>query len=490
MKKASRKLYCFLALGIISILLGGCNPMETYTTINLLETDNTLFFQNDLGITQIGDPFILKTSDDSYYLYCTSAPNGFYCWKSKDLVNWSGKKMCFIKESDAWCADSFWAPEVVEYNNQYYMYYTARNIEGSLRIGLAISDKPEGPFKDVHNKPLFDFGYAAIDANVLIDKDGSKYLYFSRDCSENETGGIRKSEIYGVSLSDDMLSIEGEPVLLITPEQKWEKVSVNPLWNEGPEILLQDGIYYLTYSANYFADQSYSVGYATSSSPLGPYKKAENNPILTSGLSKTISGPGHHSFTRSPDDTELWMAYHSHTNPAEGGGNRKLNIDKVLFTEDGTLFVNGPTICTLPIPSDGSYTNVAKIAQIDSEAANASLLTDGIITVNRKDSEYDTDLPVAQEKTELTLTFKKPVDISDILIFRGANDSRDFKTIAAVFDDEFKTEEYTIPENRDQRAASLHFVTRTVSSVTLLLTPRDNNTEISLSEIMLISREK
>ena len=106
----------------------------------------------------------------------------------------------------------------MEREGKYYMFYTAKNQQDSLRIGLAVSEKPGGPFLDVKNEPLFDFGYAAIDANVLIDADGKKYLYYSRDCSENVVDGLKKSEIYGVPLSDDLLSVQGEAVKLLTPQ--------------------------------------------------------------------------------------------------------------------------------------------------------------------------------------------------------------------------------------------------------------------------------
>ncbi len=462
--------------------------MKSYTTINLTPADETLFYKNDLGITQIGDPFILKASDNMYYLYCTSAASGYYCWKSTDLVNWSGKKICYARKSNSWGVDSFWAPEVVEYNNKYYMYYTARNSDGSLRIGVALSDQPDGPFQDVKNEPLFDLGYAAIDANVLIDNDGSKYLFFSKDCSENEINGIRKSESYGVALSDDMLSIEGEPILLITPDQEWEMISVNPLWNEGPEVIVHNNTYYLSYSANFYADRSYSIGYATSSSPLGPYKKSENNPILTSGTSKTISGPGHHSFTVSPDGSEIWMAYHTHTDPKTGGGNRKLNIDRVLFTDDGELYMNGPTIGSQPIPSDGSYTNLAAEAGITIKGTTSSLLTDGIFTLHQKDSRYDCILPIENGTARVTLEFQKPVPITDILVYRGSADSLDFYSVKAIFDDSSITEECLLSENTDKRAAILSFPEQTATKVELLLTPRDANKEISLSEIMVLKQ--
>lgn len=500
--------------------------MNSYTTLKLSENKEGLFYKNDLGITQIGDPFILKASDGFYYLYCTSAANGYYCWKSSDLVNWTDKKMCFVRKTDSWCIDSFWAPEVVQYSKQYYMYYTAKNADGSLRIGVALSETPDGPYTDVKNEPLFDFGYATIDPNVLVDQDGSKYLYFSKDCSENVLAGLRRSEIYGIRLSDDMLSVIGEPVMLVTPTQKWEKASTNPVWNEGPEILIHNNTYYLSYSANCYADHSYSVGYATSSSPLGPFTKAEENPILTSGTSKTISGPGHHSFTLSPDGAEIWMAYHTHTDPVTGGGNRKLNIDRVLFTDDGKMYVNGPTLCSLPIPSNGSYTNFAPEAKIDLPGIDTALLQDGIFTLHKKDSKYDCTIPVNKDTVHeeqvksktlkaspntantdsenanainaasgnfvnvktisIPLSFDKPVKISSILVFRGTSDSRDFSSVKAILDNKWITEEYPISENTDERAAILNFEEKTVSKIELILTPKNPDNDVSLSEIMII----
>lgn len=41
---------------------------------------------------------------------------------------------------------------------------------------------------------------------------------------------------------------------------------------EGPTVMKWDGVYYLFYSANHFMNIDYSVGYATASSPFGPWK--------------------------------------------------------------------------------------------------------------------------------------------------------------------------------------------------------------------------
>ncbi|CAG7609160.1 Extracellular exo-alpha-(1-_5)-L-arabinofuranosidase [Paenibacillus solanacearum] len=314
------------------------------------------YYKNPLPIQKIGDPYILKASDGKYYCYPTSAiEQGFKAWSSDDLVHWQEEGFVYEKNEQSWGFRQFWAPEVVERDGKFYMYYTARWKEkDSLRIGVAVADRPAGPFIDVYDQPMFDFGYAAIDANILFDDSGKMYMYYSRDCSENIVNGRHESHLYGIELGDDMITVTGDAVCLTKPDQEWEMKSLDRgyLWNEGPFVLKRNGTYYLTYSANYFGDRHYSVGYAVSEKPLGPYSKYENNPVLTS-QSDDISGPGHHSIIASPDGTELFMVYHTHTDPAQGGGNRQVCMDRMGFREDGTIYVEGPTLTEQAIPSNG-----------------------------------------------------------------------------------------------------------------------------------------
>lgn len=53
----------------------------------------------------------------------------------------------------------------------------------------------------------------------------------------------------------------------------------------------KEGVYYLVYSANHFESKNYGVGYATSNSPMGPWKKYEGNPILQHA--DGLMGTGH-----------------------------------------------------------------------------------------------------------------------------------------------------------------------------------------------------
>lgn len=128
---------------------------------------------------------------------------GFFVRESEDLLHWSDRKQCF-SPADGWGENSYWAPEVVYHKIKFIMHYSCRSRSlHSLRIGVAVSDSSFGPFQDVHGGPMFDLGYATIDASVLISRKGN-YLYYSRDCGENKINGIWTSQLYCVRLNEEL----------------------------------------------------------------------------------------------------------------------------------------------------------------------------------------------------------------------------------------------------------------------------------------------
>ena len=322
-------------LSLIGVILLGCTDKEEL---------KTLVYTNPVGgMNYIGDPFVLK-SDGKYYMYATSEPNfGYKVWQSPNLVDWEEKGMAYVHfdQPEKWATGDFWAPEVVAYNDQFYMTYSARNMEGHLQISIAASNDPLGPFTDVSTQIIKQAG-SYIDGHIFIDDDGTPFLYYVKDCSENIINGKHVSQIYVQKMNDDLTEVLDDPQFLTEPDATWERPYDEYQWNEGPFVLKHDGIYYLMYSSNYFASHDYSVGYATAASPFGPFEKAIDNPILTKDLSQGISGPGHNSVTVGPDDETLYIVYHTHTIPDAPSGNRQMNIDRLYF-EDGKLKVDGPT---------------------------------------------------------------------------------------------------------------------------------------------------
>jgi len=348
-------------------------------------------YQNPLPVT-FGDPYVLHVKGDKYYMYGTGgiAKNGFAAFSSTDLVNWKDEGQVFHASNKNGWSDStaawngaYWAPEVYAHNGRFYMFYCAQWKENpgkeveNFRIGVAVADKPTGPFIDLANKPIFDPGYPIIDANVLFDESGKIYLYYSRCCYkhpvESEVAAwakqkgwfdtIEESWVYGVELKPDFSGVIGKPVLLLRPPTKmddkqaeWESRSVtskevNRRWTEGSAIFKKGDIYYMMYSANYFGGKNYAVGYATSKSPLGPFTKAANNPVLQKNIERggVVTGTGHNSVTYSPDGKEMFCVYHART--LSTGEERVVFIDRMKILENGKLVVEGPTTTPQATPS-------------------------------------------------------------------------------------------------------------------------------------------
>ena len=294
-------------------------------------------------MTNIGDPQILL-HEGKYYCYATyndGKTEGFYVWVSEDLTHWSEPKMAF-RAIDFWGQTKFWAPEVVYHNGKFVMHYSAWSRElKSLRIGVAVADSPDGPFTDVHGKPMFDLGYATIDGSVLRCEEGN-FLFYSRDCCENIIDGVMVSQLYCVRLNEDLTETVGEHVLITTPTEEFEKKSLlHPLkkphlWNEGPCVWMRNGEYVMNYSANYYASNDYAICLATAQSPFGPWVKSGNNPVLS--RRSDLFGAGHNAFFVDKEGV-LRTSFHVQTNPEKPSGNRRTVIGTVEFSEkDGELF--------------------------------------------------------------------------------------------------------------------------------------------------------
>lgn len=352
-------------------------------TIQTVKGQSRKTYTNPLPVA-FGDPYILQTHGN-YYMYGTGggARDGFSAYTSTDLVSWKPVGQVYYgKTGKSWGISAFWAPEVYEVKGKYYLFYSAQwkvnpsNELENFKIGVAVADKPEGPFIDMNDKPIFDPGYPIIDANVFFDDDGKTYLYYSRACYkhpvESEVAAwakkkgwfneIEESWVYGVELKPDFSEVVGKPVLLLRPpikmsnkQAEWESRSVtskevNRRWTEGSVTFKKDGLYYMMYSANHFGGQNYAVGYATSKSPLGPYTKAVNNPVLEKNTAQggDVTGTGHNSITKSPDGKELFCVYHGRT--SKTGDERVVFIDR-MKVENGKITVLGPTTSPQAMPS-------------------------------------------------------------------------------------------------------------------------------------------
>jgi len=279
-----------------------------------------LMFSGGIGFSQkssildssaiyLADPTIFN-HDGTYYLYGTTGnPKfkdklGFLVYTSKDLKIWEGPKGATdglaLKKGDAFGDKGFWAPQVFEYGAKFYIAYTANE-----HIAMATADSPLGPFINPSKEDL-KAPVKQIDPFVFFDDDGRKYLYHVRLAEGNR--------IFVAELNDDLLSIKQETLTeCLSGKLHWENTQ-NADWpvTEGPTVLKRNGLYYLIYSANDFRNPDYAVGYATSESPLGPWKKSDKSPIIRREL-LGINGTGHGDVFMDKDG-QIQYVLHTHLN--------------------------------------------------------------------------------------------------------------------------------------------------------------------------------
>ncbi|HJA88937.1 MAG TPA: glycoside hydrolase family 43 protein [Candidatus Parabacteroides intestinavium] len=269
----------------------------------------------------IADPYILLY-DGMYYAYGTSGDNGFEVYTSDDLETWKRSSAMALNKQDSYADRWFWAPEVyyVEKAKKFYLFYSADE-----HICVATSDSPYGPFVQDEKKPIRE--EKSIDTSVFFDDDGKAYLYFVRFTDGNV--------IWVAELNDDLKSIKEETLTqCFAAEEPWELIL--PKVVEGPSVIKQGDTYYLMYSANGYTSQDYAVGYATSKSPFGPWKKYEKNPILHNY--KGLVGVGHGA-PFIDKEGKMRYVFHAHKSTTEIHPRDAYVVDMSL--ENGVITLDG-----------------------------------------------------------------------------------------------------------------------------------------------------
>lgn len=244
----------------------------------------------------LADPYILY-HEDTYYAYGTSSDEGFEVYYSDNLLEWNKHPEMLLKREDSFGEKWFWAPEVYynAINKRFYLFYSAEE-----HICVATSDSPLGPFRQETKEPMRT--EKAIDSSLFIDDKGTPYIYFVRFTNGNV--------IWVAELEDDWVTIKEETLTMCleTSDSGWE-TSLGKV-NEGASVIKRDDVYYMLYSANDFRSQDYGVGYAIATSPLGPWKKSAENPILQTPTNGLV-GTGHGAYFEDKDGKGKYV-FHAH----------------------------------------------------------------------------------------------------------------------------------------------------------------------------------
>lgn len=264
----------------------------------------------------------------TYWIYPTfSAPYDdqvfMDAFSSKDLINWKKHSRIIDTASVKWAKRAMWAPSIIKKDKKYYLFFSANDIQNEQEtggIGVAVADKPEGPFRDYLGKPLLDKinnRAQPIDQFVFQDKDGQYYMIY---------GGWGRCNM--VKLKSDFTGFtpwaDGNIFREITPKG----------YVEGPFMFVKDSKYYFMWSEGGWGGPDYRVAYAIADSPFGPFERIGT--VLQQDA-KVATGAGHHSVIKVPGKDEWYIVYHRRPLGETDANHRVTCIDKMSFDEKGFI---------------------------------------------------------------------------------------------------------------------------------------------------------
>lgn len=273
----------------------------------------------------------------------------YHVFSSGNLTNWTDHGVIVSQTKVPWADPagySMWAPDCISRNGKYYFYFPTKPKDSSygrgFAIGVAIADKPEGPFtpqaepiKNVHG----------IDPNVFIDKDGQAYLYWAQ------------GNIYVAKLKENMLELASEPEIIPNLPVKGLK--------EGPFMFERNGIYYLTYP--HVQNKTEQLEYATGTKPTGPF--------TVTGVIMDESPEcwtNHHSLVQFKD--QWYLFYHHNDLSPNFDKNRSVRIDSLFFNTDGTIKKVVPTLRGVGITNAHEKIQIDRYSNLSSAGASVQFI--------------------------------------------------------------------------------------------------------------------
>lgn len=266
----------------------------------------------------------------------------YHVFSSENLVDWTDHGMILSQENVPWVDSesySMWAPDCVYKDGKYYFYFPASpKGKKGFNVGVAIADKPYGPFKPLP-EPIK--GVGGIDPCVLLDTDGQAYLYWSGR-------GLNVAK-----LKDNMTELASEPVLVADVEDGFK---------EGPFAFKHNGKYYLTYP--WVKDKTECLAYAMSDNPMGPF---EYKGIIME-QSPTGCWTNHHSLVEYKG--QWYLFYHHNDYSPEFDKNRSVRADSLTFNPDGTIQLVTPTLRGVGITDAGKAIQLDRYSAISQEGAS------------------------------------------------------------------------------------------------------------------------
>ncbi|QHT72160.1 family 43 glycosylhydrolase [Rhodocytophaga rosea] len=309
---------------------------------------DTPTFKNPI-LTEGPDPWVYKHTDGNYYMMVTRG-NRLDVWKSRSLSNiaQSTPVTLWKKPDSGPNSRDIWAPEIHFLQGKWYIYYTAtdaKNPGDATRYVFVLENSSKDPLQGTwQDKGKVNTKYSGLDGSLFTHK-GKLYFMYS--------AYVGPQSVLCIAPMQNPWTLASEEVMIAKPTFQWEKHKEREIL-EGPQILRgKKGTLHIVYSASACWDDNYSLGMLTASDNsnlLDPKSwQKSSSPVFSKSDVNKVFGPGHNSFTTSPDGTEDWIVYHGKDIANGECSGRSTRIQKFSWKPDGTPDFGIPLATSTPV---------------------------------------------------------------------------------------------------------------------------------------------
>lgn len=263
------------------------------------------------------DTLFLYTGHDTASV---KAPNyemaDWHVFSTTDMVNWKDYGAVLSPKTFSWAEKDAYASQCIYYKGKFYWFVAVghkknEDSNGGLAIGVAVSDRPYGPFKDAIGKALIvnemttdmKYSWDDMDPTVLIDDDGQAYLYWGNGSCKY------------VKLKKNLTEIDG-PITTFKPTN----------YTEGPLLYKRNNLYYLVYAARF----PETIEYCTAPSATGPWTYQGIIQDQVTNCTTTQAGIVDYK-------GKTYFFYHNGALPTGGNYRRSACVDYMYYNPDGTI---------------------------------------------------------------------------------------------------------------------------------------------------------
>jgi len=317
---------------------------ETTEEIETIEIKND---EEEIKMHSFSNPIAPSGNDpwlifhEGYYYYCLSEKGGVCVARIKNIYDLNKAELVrvWLPPSGTNYSREIWAPELHYLNGEWYIYFAADDGKNENHRMYVLKGTTQNPLDEFEfmGQITDESDKWAIDGTVMQYNDKLYFVWSGWMLNVNV------SQLLYIAEMSDPCTISSRRVKISSPEKSWELVG-NPTINEGPVAIEHNGTMHIVYSASGSWTDDYCLGLLTltGDDPLSPDSWTKSSkPILSK--SKKVFGPGHCSFTTSPDGSQTWVIYHANKVSGTGWAGRSAWAQLVTWDENNYPVIGNGT---------------------------------------------------------------------------------------------------------------------------------------------------